>query len=288
MKKYIHWQIAYRDNVEEEYKLIPNPKWAWAADPFLVEFQGTIYLFAELFLYKSERNGVIGYCKYQDGIFTDWIVTMDKHWHLSYPNVWVSDGKLYMCPETYQAEEVAIYELEAFPDKWRKVHILLQNGKYVDSTFMRYEDRYYLFTYHLTKTGGIGELLLYEIFEDGVISQAKCISDDIGNARPGGNVIYKDGDVIRVSQDSSSGYGNGLVFSKIEGVNPLYKETELLRAYPDDIPGDWKRPFIGMHTYNCCKNLEVIDLKFITKSYAEQIAQKHVRKVFLNKYQEGR
>lgn len=284
MKKYEHWQIAYRDNLEGEFKLISNPKWAWAADPFLIEFQDEIFLFAELFLYKSERNGVIGYCKYQDGMFTDWTVTMDKHWHLSYPNVWCGDGKLYMCPETYQAEEVAIYELEAFPDKWRKIQILLQNGKYVDSTFMRYENKNYLFTYHLVKSGGIGELLLYEILGDGTLSKPVFISDNIGNARPGGNVIYKDGNVIRVSQDSNNGYGSGLVFSKVEKVSPIYEETELLRAYPNDIVGNWKRKFIGMHTYNRCKNLEVIDLKFITRSYAEYMSQKRVRKVFLNKY----
>lgn len=284
MKKYEHWQIAYRDNVEKKFKLISNPKWAWAADPFLVEFQGAIFLFAELFLYKSERNGVIGYCKYQDGMFTDWAVTMDKHWHLSYPNVWSGDGKLYMCPETYQAEEVAIYELEEFPDKWRKIHVLLRNGKYVDSTFMRYENKNYLLTYHLIKSGGIGELLLYEIFEDGTLSKPVFISDNIGSARPGGNIIYKDGNVIRVSQDSNNGYGSGLVFSKVERVSPVYEETELLRVYPNDISGNWKRKFAGMHTYNRCNNLEVIDLKFFTRSYAEYISQKRVRKVFLNKY----
>ena len=59
VKKYEHWQIAYRED-EGEFKLVSNPDWAWAADPFLVKYKGEIYLFAELFLYKSERNGVIG------------------------------------------------------------------------------------------------------------------------------------------------------------------------------------------------------------------------------------
>ena len=60
MRKFNHWQIAYRIKDEKEFHLIPNPPYAWAADPFLVKFQEKTYLFAELYLYKSERNGVIG------------------------------------------------------------------------------------------------------------------------------------------------------------------------------------------------------------------------------------
>lgn len=284
MKRFDHWQIAYREDKNENFKLIQNPEWAWAADPFLVEYENQIYLFAELFLFKSERNGVIGYCKYEGEKFGSWIVSMDRHWHLSYPNVWVSDGRLYMCPESYQAEEVAIYELVSFPDKWRKVHVLLQNGKYVDSTFFKYEDKDYLFTYHLTKSGIIGELLLYEIFEDGTLSHGICISDDIGNSRPGGNVILHEGKIIRVSQDSREGYGSGLVFSEIQSVSPNYKEKEFLKIQPDDISGNWTQKFSGIHTYNNLKNIEVIDLKFTTYSWEEKNAQKRVRKVFTNKY----
>ena len=72
-----HWQIAYKNKKMSKYELIPNPNWAWAADPFLVEYKGELYIFAELFLYKSERNGVIGYCKYKNGTFGEWTVTMD-------------------------------------------------------------------------------------------------------------------------------------------------------------------------------------------------------------------
>lgn len=284
MKKFEHWQIAYRQDKNEKFKLIQNPEWAWAADPFLVEYETEIYLFAELFLFKSERNGVIGYCKYENGQFGSWIVSMDRHWHLSYPNVWEDHGKLYMCPESYQAEEVAVYELVSFPDKWRKVQVLLQNGKYVDSTFLKYEGRQYLFTYHLAKPGITGELLLYEILENGTLSEGCCITSDLGNARPGGNIISYEGKIIRVSQDSIGGYGNGLVFSEVQSIRPNYKEKELLRIRPGDVKGDWTQEFIGIHTYNQLKNIEVIDLKFATYSLAERIAQKRVRKVFMNKY----
>ena len=65
--RYMHWQIAYRISRNEPFHMVENPEYAWAADPFLVEYRGRIYLFAELFLYRSERNGVIGYCIYENG-----------------------------------------------------------------------------------------------------------------------------------------------------------------------------------------------------------------------------
>ena len=118
MKRYCaHWQIAYRKGFEGEFQLVNNPNWGWCADPFLVEYMNNIYLFAEAFLYKSERNGVIVYCKYEENGFSDWKVCMDKHWHLSYPNVYVVDNELYMCPESYQREDVSVYKLIEFPDK---------------------------------------------------------------------------------------------------------------------------------------------------------------------------
>ena len=284
MKKFEHWQVAYRKDGMEKFQLVSNPSWGWAADPFLVEYNNTIYLFAELFLYKSERNGVIGYRKYEENGFGEWVVSMDRHWHLSYPNVWVEDGKIYMCPETYQADEVAIYELKEFPNQWEKVNILLQNAQYVDSTFLQYRGNRYLFTYRLKTGWRDGELLLYHIEKNGRLTDEAVISKDIGNARPGGKIFERDGKIIRVSQDSSQGYGNGLVFSEIQNLYPNYIEKEIVRIGAQDVQGNWQQNFTGIHTYNRCGDFEVIDLKFKTFSIAEYMARKRVRKVFMNKY----
>ena len=41
---YEHWQIAFREKTEKKFRLIPNPSWGWAADPFLVRYKGELYL----------------------------------------------------------------------------------------------------------------------------------------------------------------------------------------------------------------------------------------------------
>lgn len=284
MRKYYHWSIAYKEQGMERFEIVPNPAWGWCADPFIIEYQGIIYLFAEIFLYKSERNGVIGYCTFENGKFGEWKVCMDEHWHLSYPNVFIRNNNLYMCPESYQKKEVGIYELQEFPDKWKKVHTLLENVKYVDSTFMRYKGKDYMFTFKPTFKGSEGGLLLFQIDENGKLSEPQLISDNVGNARPGGKVIYEGEKVIRVSQDSTHGYGYGLVFNDIISVFPEYREKEIKRITVKDIEGNFKRNYLGIHTYNRCGTIEVIDLKYADFSMKEYRAQKRVRKVFLNKY----
>lgn len=279
------WQIAYRIKGEEKFVLLPNPDWGWAADPFPIMYQGSLYIFAEVFLYKSERNGVIAYCRFENGKFTDWTVSMDKHWHISYPNVFVWDGKLYMCPETRQNEEIAVYELEAFPDHWKKVRVLLTDVQCVDTTFCTYQGKNYMFTFRPQKGGIKGKLYLYQIDED-KLSEGKIILEDTGteHARPGGRMINEKGKVFRVSQNGSDGYGSALVVSEIDSFDPVYVEHEIRRITVGNVKGRWKKKFLGIHTYNKINELEVIDLKYRTFSLPEYRARRRVRKVFVDKY----
>ena len=282
-KKYNHWQIAYRTESNKEFVLLPNPPYAWAADPFLVEFKGKTYLFAELYLYKSERNGVIGYCEYQDGHFGEWTVTMDRHWHLSYPNVFVYEDKLYMCPESYQRDDVSIYQLQDFPDRWKKVVTLIDNEKCADSTFLRYNEENYLFTFKPSFHQYGGQLYLYHL-QDGHIDKEQYITDNKISARPGGNILNIGEKYIRVSQDCSKGYGCGLVFSEIISVWPKYEERIIKKISADDIFNGCGKRYTGVHTYNVLNGIEVIDLKYPRFSLQEYMAKRRVRKVFLNKY----
>lgn len=282
--RYMHWQIAYRTSPKEPFQMVPNPAFAWAADPFLTEYEGKIYLFAELFLYKSERNGVIGYCEFRGDHFSEWKVAMDEHWHLSYPNVFVRNGKLYMCPESYQKREVGIYELQKFPNQWKQVETLFTNVQYVDTTFLEYEDEQYIFTFRPTFKGDEGMLLLYRREAGGKLSDPIEVTDDVGCARPGGNLIQANGKLYRVSQDSTHFYGDGIVFSEIDALWPTYREHAVKRMTPENQRVITGEKVLGMHTYNRCGKLEVIDVRYYKPSFGEYLAAKRTHKVFLNKY----
>lgn len=283
----MHWQIAFRKKGERMFTLVPNPNYAWAADPFLVEYQGRILLFAELFLYKSERNGVLGYCEYKDGKFNKWNVTMDEHWHLSYPNVFVKSGKLLMCPESYQKHEVSIYELQKFPDKWRRVETIFSNVEYVDTTFVHNDGKNYIFTFEPTFKDDGGRLLLYRQNKDGVYSIVSTVTEDKSKARPGGNFVKKSGKVYRISQNCLRSYGEGLVISEVDAFEPVYQEHAIRCIMPHDIKLNDTKEILGVHTYNQLGDLEVIDIKYYNPTLQEAIAAKRTKGVFCNKYGKG-
>ena len=278
-----HWQIAYRCSANEEFQLISNPKWGWCADPFLVKYRGEIYLFAEIFLYKSERNGVIGYCRFDGKEFGKWKVSMDKHWHMSYPNVFVFDDRLFMCPETHQLDEVNVYELKEFPDKWKKVTTLISNEKCVDTTFFRYNEEQYMFTFKPTFSHYGGGLFLYKI-ENNKAKNAILITDDRSLARPGGNVLFDGEKYIRIGQNCQREYGGSLTFCEIESVWPQYKEKPIKELSVNDLGEKFKERFCGIHTYNVLDGIEVVDLKYKKFSFSEQVARRRVKRIFLNKY----
>lgn len=277
------WQIAYRMKRDDLFTLLPNPPWGWAADPFPILFRGELYIFAEIFLYQSERNGIIAYSKFENGCFTDWTVSMDKHWHLSYPNVFVVEDTLYLCPESYQNDEIAVYELQSFPDQWKKVRVLLSNLQCVDTTFFADQGKDYMVTFKREKGGVKGELYLYRMEEEDV-TLLQTIAKDDGKGRPGGRFFYQDGRLIRVSQNNTNGYGGGLIFHEVDRVEPVYAEHEVRRISAQDVQGNWKRKFTGIHTYNRAEDVEVIDLRYRCVSLIEYLARKRVRKVFQNKY----
>lgn len=278
------WEVAYRIGGHGGYSIIRSPEYGWVADPFLVEYKGDIYIFAEIFLWKSERNGIIGYCKYNGRSFGEWVVSMDRHWHLSYPFVFTKDDNLFMIPESYQLGEVAVYQLIQFPDKWEKVRTLISNVEYCDSTLFQYKNgKEYMFTFERGLKSPAGRGLLYDLDTKGLVNM-RNLSDNLQGARCGGKVIIDHNRYIRVAQNCFPEYGKGLIFYEIDSIEPKYEEHEIYRMDVSDIQGDFNNNHIGIHTYNRLGEIEVIDLKYVVQSEEEKIASDRVREVFLNKF----
>jgi hypothetical protein len=285
---FTHFGIAWRYKENGIWNIVNAPPYGWVADPFLVEYQGKLFLFAEIFLFKSERNGVIGYCTFDGNAFGEWTVTMDRHWHLSYPFVFVENGRINMCPETWQLGEVVIYELQEFPDKWKKKMSLISDVSYCDSTFFEYTNEKWMFTYRRPYDNCCAAGMIYRCDDNHVLSDGRVFSESEENYRCGGSVIYEDGKTIRVAQNGIPYYGKELIFYEIDSVWPEYKEHEIMRMCSDDILINGFSRHTGIHTYNRLGDIEVIDFRYqsykLKDVFDENRAISHTHKVFLNKY----
>lgn len=268
MKKFERWTVAYRrrtngdtllNNTASPFTVIRNSWRYWAGDPHLIEIDGVTYVFAEVYD-RILRRGLIGYSIIGEEGASPWKIALSMPHHLSYPHLFEHDGSVYMIPESYVANEIAVYRALSFPDKWEKSKVLKSNYCAVDSTLLRREDEHYLLTLRFEDNNE--KLMLYS-FKDGELSEkGYCAALNDANKRPAGHFLFNNGELIRPAQDCTESYGCALNFYKVTKFDAdSYEEELILKLSPKDLNTDLGVTADGLHTYNLNEKYEVIDLK---------------------------
>ena len=265
------WSIAYRKKKPgllfedtSDFKMIDNGHKGWYADPFLFDYEGKTYLFAEFFSYDIGR-GVLVYAIYDDkkDCFTDFKEIIREDYHLSYPFVFTGDdGNIYMMPESNEANELYMYQAVSFPDKWEKHKVILDNIRVVDTTPFNYDDNHYAFSLELNDN-----MLLLEFDSDYNVKNKTLLSNDMRFARAGGRVFDYNGKPIYVAQECKEEYGKAISLIEFKIENDTFDYKVIKKIIPEDIQLLNEKQSSGIHTYNLSNKLEVIDLKYYRNSY---------------------
>lgn len=268
MHKFEEWTLAYRkigstsmldDSDYSDFKIIKNNWRYWCADPFLFDWEGHTYVFAELYD-RVKRKGVIGFCEIKDDGYTKWDVALEMPYHLSYPYIFEENGTVYMIPESYVGNEIALYKAIDFPKQWEKVKVLKENYVAVDSTVFSNENRKWILTFQFVN--GQEHLNLYGFDDLEMSNNSHTIAIDDKNKRPGGKFFKEGHELYRPAQDCTKSYGCALNFYRINDVqNNSYDEELVRKVYPNEIKSNFKGIPQGIHTYNRNDNYEIIDLK---------------------------
>lgn len=268
MGKFECWTVAYRlrnkggtllENQAEPFTVIKNSWRYWHADPHLMERDGRTWIFAEQYD-RILRRGVIGYCELTASGATPWKIALKMPYHLSYPHLISSGGEHYMIPESYIANEIAVYHAESFPAKWKKVRVLKDSFCAADSTCFEAGGADWMVT--LRFIDGQEQLMLFPMDEHGLRGEGTCIAANDPNKRPAGNVFAANGKLVRPAQDCTESYGCALNFFDVTEVSEAaFHETLLHKIKPIDLKTDLDKPSAGVHTYNFNETYEVIDLK---------------------------
>lgn len=267
MKKFEFWTIAYRkrgaklllEDSTAAFHIIENTWRYWCADPHLFENEGRTYVFAELYD-RVLRRGVIGCCEITDSGYTPWKVILKMPWHLSYPHIFKKDGEIYMIPESYVGNEIALYKATNFPEKWEKVKTLKKDYVAVDSTLFTYKGKMWLQTLQFEKDHEL--FRLFAVKEDRLSDTSFQIAKDDANKRPAGKLFWYSGKFYRPAQDCTDNYGCALNFYEVtKADNDAYEETLVVKILPTEIRSDFSGVPQGIHTYNLSDKYEIIDLK---------------------------
>lgn len=263
------WNVAYRqksagailEDRNAPFTVIPNGFRYWAADPFVIERDGKVYIFAELYDYIL-RRGVLGYCAMTDGKAGKWTPVIQEPYHLSYPCILEHDSNVYIMPESGAGSCLTVYEAAVFPDQWRKVQVLRDNVNFADTTPVPGEGRH-LALAHCVDNPKKPRLMLIDL--DAQMADAAVEGSESFRSRPAGHMFQKNGKWIRPAQYSENcgtGYGKALVFYECSiSEDEQYEETELAVIRPQDLSFDRPVYLDGMHTYNSSEQFEVIDIK---------------------------
>lgn len=262
------WTVAYRkrqgnatilDDKTTPFRALPNSWRYWYADPHLFCAGKDTWVFAEAYDLVL-RRGVIACCRLtEEGGATPWKVVLKLPYHLSYPHVFEKNGAVCMIPESYKADEIALFLAERFPYSWKKTAVLLKGGVPVDTTLFEFGGKEWLHTMLLAN----GEkLMLYPLVDGKAAGEGVYAQNDDLNARPAGNFFRVGEKLVRPAQDSVESYGCALNFYEVETVTEnRYSEKLIAKVYPGDVVSDLKWEPKGMHTYNLTDQYEVVDFK---------------------------
>jgi hypothetical protein len=249
--------------------LPPSNRAEFKADPFGVWRDGRLTILYEHFSYRTNR-GIIAAVEPAGGTAAAPVQIGPKPAvHLSYPYLIEADGCLQCIPESHEAGEVGLYEIERFPDRWVKVANLLENIPIVDATLFRHEGIWWLAGSEPSAKGTTCELCLWHapaITGPWHPHAGNPVKMDVRSARPGGTPFYANGVLYRPAQDCSKIYGGRVIINRIVTLTPTaFHEVQAATVGPDP-SGDYPA---GLHTLSQVGEITLIDGKRVIFSPAE-------------------
>lgn len=238
------WNVGYVNQSLEsliEHKQLNNIVWLkedWvdcAADPFIVDINNKIKIYYEELSYWHGRGKIMmidGFDfktkKQVKGISPTSI-------HLSYPYLIKQGEELYCIPETSNAKEVVLYKLNADkPDLLTRCKELLSGMKYVDSSIIFFNNKYWLFT---SVSGVYDQLYIYyssTIDGDYQEHQLNPIKVEKYACRGAGSLFIANNVIYRPTQNPTNCYGGSLQINKILVLTESeYKTEPVFEILPD-------------------------------------------------------
>ena len=235
----------------KSFHILKNPIFYWLADPFLVEKDNNIYVFAEA-ANKITRKGKIVFSLLNNKKMT-WKECIKAKSHFSFPNVENNGTYFTIIPETSDKKIISSYTSNDFK-QWKLANVFIKNTSCVDTVIF---DEQHLLTYILD--GNNNYLALINLKSGLIIDK---ILDEKRVLRPAGKIFDNDGVKLLPTQDCSHIYGGGIIFNHILFINNKLVINKISEIDAKDAEKYIKTKYkiIGIHTYNKIKNIEISDI----------------------------
>jgi hypothetical protein len=250
--------------------------WRYLADPFGLARGDALHVFVEAYDYRTKRACIERHeFARSDRVWRGKTVVLDRPFHLSYPQVFEHEGETWMVPESYQADEIALYRAtDDSLNTWERECALLGGLPGADASLIEHEGRWWMF-YTLVGPGGRDQRELHVAHAPALAgpwtplpSNPVRVSRD--GARPAGRpFVGRDGVLTLPVQDSSTGYGSATRLLRFPVLSPALVSLE---AGSERLTGDLvsSSHTAGLHTLSACGELTLIDVKRVDRSRMRQ------------------
>lgn len=244
-----------------EFKKLFPPKDKFWADPFLWNHEDRHFVFLEELPFATEKGYISVLEILKNGETTPPQKVLELPYHLSYPFLFEFEKNLYMIPESFSARNIQLFECTHFPHQWQHKMDLMTDVVAADTTLFFHQNKWWMFTNMVENEGGSLDDELYLFYADSPLTSdwtahpQNPIVSDVRRARPAGNLFFKNGKLIRPSQDCSKVYGLGFNFNEIE----ILSETQYREKHLVNIRPDWDKNLHRVHSFNHQRGLTIID-----------------------------
>jgi len=245
------------DNSETNIKWIGSKdKSKFFADPFICTINEKLCVFFEKFDHNKNVGSIAKFFIDENKkILEEEEIIKDGN-HYSFPYIFEKEERLYLIPEQMSKNKVEIYEMDKTSGKIISKNSILNDIQLSDPIIFYHNSKFWLL-------GTIDGIKLMAWHADNIHDSWKehgnnPIKIDISSSRNAGRIFYKDGDLIRLSQDCSKEYGSRIAVNKISELSKnTFKEEALKHIEPHN---DWLYNE-GLHTVGFTENFVIIDAK---------------------------
>ncbi|MDX8289236.1 hypothetical protein SLL00_05505 [Metabacillus indicus] len=207
------------------------------ADPFGIEINGSIQVLMEELDYR-EVKGYISEMNIEDVSepkvnVNSSILRLPSH--MSYPYLLNDNGRLLCIPETSEEKKTMIYSFDSKTNRWNMESVIMSDFSAVDSTVIRYENKWWLFCTRGDEKTQSHNSELHIYYSDDLFGKWKPhrqnpVKIDIRSARPAGTPFVSEGILYRPSQDCSQTYGGRIVLNKITKLSESHFDEETISS----------------------------------------------------------
>lgn len=240
----IHW-IKY-----------PDYKKNWLADPFILDTNPEkIILLAEQWVHKENKGRIVKVTidrKTYSLLSIESFLHTDTH--LSFPNIYREDNKIYIYPENHEAKLLQIYPYNPMKGHLEQPIVLLDEP-IIDAQIIKKGSYYYIFATKRSHTcDEASDLFVYSSLTlTGPYKEHFMLKGTSRTERGAGEFIVQGETIIRPVQDCIDSYGAAVIFKAVDFTQGKIKEKEIGKLTPaDEFPE-------GLHTFNRYNDIVVVD-----------------------------